>query len=113
MSDKRKKLEADIERLQSELETISSDLLEERGQHNQTQLPSEELIHEVKKLKWQCSDLAEQRHKLLEEWVELKEDNEALRKALTTLNDRFEQLHHKLTNMIKVTSELEKDYIRI
>lgn len=70
-------------------------------------------MHEVKKLKWQCSDLAEQRLKLLKERDVLRKDNEALQKALTTLENQFEQLHDRLANMIKATLELERGYERL
>lgn len=44
------------------------------------------------------------------EQVELKEDRDVLHNAYTTLSDRFQQIHQKMRNMLRVTLELEKKY---
>lgn len=46
----------------------------------------------------------------MKERVSLKDNNEKLRKVVSALKNQLQNMHEKLTNFIKATSELEKDY---
>lgn len=50
---------------------------------------------------------------LLKERVKLKEDNEALRKAMDGLQDHVENMHAKMMNLMDTDKKLEEDYERI
>lgn len=66
---KEKELEVEVERFQKEVQVLRSDLEKEQGHHADTTLKSQELLRQVKTLKCQCSELAKQSQKLLEDKV--------------------------------------------
>lgn len=53
------------------------------------------------------------RDKLLKERVELKEDNEALQKAMDDLQAHAKNMHDKMMNLLDADKKLKEDYTRI
>lgn len=47
----------------------------------------------------------------MKEGVELKDDNEELHKVVSDLQERVEDMHVKMMNLIKVGDALEKEYL--
>lgn len=66
-------------------------------------------MRQLKMLKWQCFGLAEQRQRLFENWVRLKEENEKLRKVVTALEGQLRDMHIRMKNLVKGASKLEKE----
>lgn len=71
-------------------------------------LRSQELMRRLKTLKWQ-SELAEQKQKLLEDRIRLKEENEELRKAIKDCEGLLREMHNQTKTLVKGAAKLEKE----
>lgn len=85
ISAKEKKLEVDVERFLDEVQALKFDLKKEQGQHADTLFKSQKLMRQLNTLKWQFFELTEERKRLLEDRVGVKQENEELRKFVTIL----------------------------
>lgn len=110
---KEKELETIVAELRAEVQSLKSDLGKEQSPHANTNFHAQEFAHELKVLKSQCSELTDLRDKLLKERVELKEDNEALQKAIDDLQAHAKDMHAKMMNLMDAGKKLEEDYERI
>lgn len=110
---KEKELETVIAELRTKVQSLKFDLGKEQSLHANTTFYAQELMRELKVLKSQCSELTDLIDRLLKEWVELKEDNEGLRKVVSNLQDHAKDTHNKMMNLINADKKLEEDCARI
>lgn len=86
-----------------------SGLEKERSLHANTTFYCQELTRKLKEVKWKFSELAEQKKQLLVDRVDMKEKNERLKKAVTTLQSQVEDMHKKTMELIRAGDALEKE----
>lgn len=105
----RKRVTAEVEHFQKEINALRFELKKEQNYSANTKLKSQELVHQIKTLKWQSFELAEQKQRLLEDRIGLKGENKELKKIVKNCEGQLRDMHNQIKSLVKHPAQLENE----